>query len=131
MRRLTFLILIVGLVGGCAFQMAADAERAKTELIGFSRAELFSCAGVPVRQATESGLEYLVYNSEGSSPVAGSTYAAGKTAFFGGVVKKRYCEATFILKDGVVTKINYTGITGGLGTKGYVCFTIIENCLKK
>ena len=132
MKRI-ILAALVGVLGvsGCAIQRAADAERAQTELIGFTRTELFNCAGVPVRKATEGGLEYLVYNSAGDSPVAGFGQSTGSTTFIGGVAKSRYCEATFTLKDGMVTKVMYTGKTGGLLTKGSVCFPIIENCLKK
>ena len=133
MRKVIFAVAVFAVWGasGCAIQRAADAERAQSELIGFTRAELFNCAGVPVRKATESGLEYLVYNSAGDSPVAGFGQTTGGSTFLTGIARKRYCEATFTLKDGVVTKIMYTGKTGGLLTKGSVCFTIIENCLKK
>ena len=43
---------------------------------------------------------------------------------------RRYCEATFVLKDGMVQQVNYQGRTGGLLTKGEQCGFIVENCVQ-
>ena len=88
----SFIVLAALIVAGCASFRAADVNRAKTELVGLTRAELFGCAGVPTRSAIEGSLECLVYNSAGSSSVTGVGQATGGTAFFGGTSRSRYAE---------------------------------------
>ncbi|MGZ6237744.1 MAG: hypothetical protein ACXWMJ_10560, partial [Syntrophales bacterium] len=77
---LVAVVLIISFVG-CAIYRSNLATRAQTELVGMTKKQLFSCAGVPSRQEQVDDLEFLTY--------------------------KHYCEATFILKDGIVQKINY------------------------
>jgi hypothetical protein len=95
-------------------------------MVGMSKKELMLCAGVPVRQQQVDDLEFLTYAGGGDSTtaaVATSTRTAvSKTAH-------RYCEATFVLKDGVVQQVQYQGRTGGLFTKGDQCAFIVENCV--
>ena len=79
-----------------------------------------SCAGVPQRQDRVDDLEFLTFAGGGDSVGGGDT---GRT-------NRRYCEATFALKDGIVQRVNYQGRTGGLLTKGEQCAFIVENCVK-
>lgn len=109
------LLLIAVLLSGCVFQRAEMASRAKSELIGMSKEDLLMCAGVPVKQEKIDDLEFLTYSGGGGD--------VGKILDYS-------CEATFILKDGIVKKINYQGRTGGPLTKDEQCAFIIENCLK-
>lgn len=115
----------------CVFQRAEIASRAQTELVGMSKKGLLSCAGVPVRQERVEDLEFLTF-SGGGDTVGGAvaTQTSPSTAVAAGKRAQRYCEATFVLKDGVVEKLNYQGRTGGLITKGEQCAFIVENCLK-
>lgn len=125
-------VLSVCLLSGCAAHRSQMAARAKTELIGMSKRDLFSCAGVPVRQERVDDLEFLTYTGGGDS--VGSGFANQMSSSSAVVFSKRthrYCEATFILKDGVVQKINYQGRTGGLLTKGEQCAFIVEGCLSQ
>jgi hypothetical protein len=79
-----------------------------------SKKDLFLCAGVPIRQERVDDLEFLSYSSGGDTEEVG---------------KRRYCDVTFVLKDGKVTKVNYSGRTGGLITKDEQCAFIVEKCL--
>jgi hypothetical protein len=127
-----FAVLVPFLLTGCAVQRAEVAARAQKNLVGMSKAELLSCAGVPLRQDRAEGLEFLTYAGGGdvvsqavvtqTSPSNG--VASGKSA-------RRYCEATFVLRDGRVERVNYQGRTGGLLTKGEQCAFIVESCLKQ
>lgn len=76
-------------------------------VIGYSKAKLIACAGNPATETKAAGLEYLVYHSaivenEGyfqdvpRIPVVGSLATGSKGDKFA-------CEATFVLRDGVVT----------------------------
>ena len=114
-------------LSACASQhRAAVANRAQTELVGMSKKDLLMCAGVPIRQDRVDDVEFLTYGGGGDSTTAAVVTsrrtAASKTA-------QRYCEATFVLKDGVVQQVNYQGRTGGLFSKGEQCAFIVENCV--
>jgi hypothetical protein len=74
-------------------------------------------------------MEFLTYAGGGDSVgyVGGGAGSSGG----GGVIalNKRYCEVTFVLRNGIVEKVNYSGRTGGLITKGEQCGFVVENCL--
>ena len=132
MRATIIMFLVSLLLLGCAgskFHRAEVATRAKAELVGMSKKDLLSCAGVPVRSQQVEGIEFLTYVGGGDNV----GYASGGTgsSAAGGVIAmhKRYCEVTFVLKDGKVEKLNYTGRTGGWATKDEQCAFVIENCL--
>ncbi len=134
MKFILVILVIVTLLSGCAntkFGRADLAERAKVELIGNSKKDILMCAGVPVRSQQVENIEFMTYYSGGDS----DAYVAGGTGSSagGGVVSvnKRYCEVTFVFKDGVVEKINYAGRTGGLITEGEQCAFVLQNCLAK
>jgi hypothetical protein len=132
MKYALVVVVITAVLTGCAstkFGRADLAERAKVELVGKSKKDILMCAGVPVRSQQAENMEFMTYYSGGDSDayVAGG---AGSSAGGGAVsVKKRYCEVTFVLRDGVVEKVNYAGRTGGLITKGEQCAFVLQNCL--
>jgi len=124
MRATIIMFLIPLLLLGCSgskFHRAEVATRAETELVGMSKKDLLSCAGVPMRSERLEDMEFLTYVGGGDNV----GYAGGVIA-----VHKRYCEVTFILKSGRVEKVNYTGRTGGWATKDEQCAFVIENCLQ-
>jgi hypothetical protein len=102
---------------GCAVhQRAKMAERAPSELVGMSKVELLSCAGVPVRSEKIENMEFLTYTGSGNDK-----------GFFHR--RHHYCEVTFTLKDGMVQKVSYAGNTGGFFTRGEQCAYVIAPCL--
>ena len=130
-KFLAIAVVLVVSFSGCIFQRAGLASRAQTELVGMSKIELLSCAGVPVRQERMDDLEFLTYS--GGVDIFGAevdTYTSPSTATATGKRTYLYCDVTFVLKDGVVQKVNYKGRTGGLLTKGEQCAFVVENCLK-
>jgi hypothetical protein len=133
MKIATSLLVVLTLgTTGCAVQRAQVADRAQTELVGMSKKDLMVCAGVPIRQERIDDLELLTYGGGGDSTSIGTANAvAPGTAVGVSRTAHRYCEATFVLKDGKVQKVNYQGRTGGLLTKGEQCAFIVENCVKK
>jgi len=129
--KIVVALAVALLVAGCTFQRAAISSRAQIELVGMSKIELLSCAGVPIRQEQMDNIEFLTYSSGGDSVgTAVATSTSPSTAIATGKRTHRYCEVTFVLNNGVVQKVNYQGRTGGLLTKGEQCAFIVENCLK-
>ena len=113
------MVILGGLIcSGCAIARANIADRAQTELIGMSKKYLFTCAGVPDRKTHADDLEFFTYTGGGKNVADNDT------------ADPRYCEATFVLKDGKIQKINYSGHKGGL-TKWEQCSFIVKNCLKE
>ena len=131
--RFTITAVLCGLMlCGCAIQRAEIASRAQTELVGMSKKDLLLCAGVPLRQERVEDLEFLSFAGGGDSVgSAVATSTSSSTAIAVGKSTHRYCEATFVLKNGIVQKVNYQGRTGGLLTKGEQCAFIVENCVKQ
>jgi hypothetical protein len=124
------LLLTLLLLSGCGkFQRAETASRAQTELIGMSKKDLFLCTGVPMRQERVEDFEFLSYSGGGDSVGVGVITATSSSAVGVSSRKHRYCEVTFVLKNEKVTKINYSGRTGGFATKGEQCAFVVENCL--
>lgn len=126
------LLISLFILSGCAstsFGRADLAQRAKTEMIGMSKKELFLCAGVPSRSQQVDDMEFLTYHSGGDSVgyVAGG---AGSSAGGGAIsLNKHYCEVTFAFENGVVRKVSYGGRTGGLITEGEQCAFVLQNCI--
>ena len=131
MRRLTVMVMISMLLSGCmsmdsflgslSFGRASAAERAKSALIGRTRGQILSCAGVPDRTITEGDTEYFTYTRDGGTRTV-DVYGTK-------VTKQRNCQVTIEFREGVVFRVIYSGSTGGLLTKGEQCGYIVSNCL--
>lgn len=106
-------LIIILIVAGCSnarrTERAELAQRAKTELVGLTKIELLTCAGVPVRSTTEGDFEFMSY---------GSGYGWGGS-----------CVVTFVLQDDSVKTISYSGRTGRHGQTGEHCAYSVANCL--
>ena len=127
MRNIIIVALIALVVSSCArIERARIANTAKSNLIGLSKLELYECAGTPSRKETVEGVEFLTYLGGGDR----TGYAAGSTSGGAFTSNRRYCEATFIVKNGKVSKVNYSGRTGGWASKGEQCAFIVQNCIR-
>ncbi len=123
-NKVYYLILLITSFSACTIQRAIVASKAKEELIGMSKKDLFLCAGTPMRQDIVDGVEFLTYSSGGDSvggAVSNGSFVVAKRAH-------RYCEVTFALQDGKIIKVSYQGRTGGLLTGGEQCAFVVENC---
>ena len=129
MKKILIATLVVFFcLNGCAHTKigrAKLADRAKYELVGKTKTEILMCAGAPVRSEREGDFEFITYFSGGDK----SVYVDDEMGYAS--VKKRYCEVTFVLQNGVVQKVNYTGRTGGLATKGEQCAFVLQNCVEE
>lgn len=124
--------MLAGCADGTRTQMA---QQAQTGLVGMPKSRLLSCAGVPARQAAAEGREYYTYvhgSGYGGGPwsslgVAGGSGGGGVGVgigfpLFGG--SAGYCEATFVLQNGVVQQVNYPA-----GANLPDCGSIVQNCM--
>ena len=124
------------LIAACASVDSENALRARTELIGMPTAQLLSCAGVPDRSRTVDNVEYFTYENERFESAGGASVGVfGGSGHVGGGVRlplgaqisSDYCEATFTLRNGVVTELVYNTARGG--GRYAVCGRIVEGCL--
>jgi len=125
----SFVLLTVALAGCAAHHRAETARRAQTDLVGYTKAQ--SCAGAPTRSERSQDIEVMTYVGGGDS--AGAVVGTSPGSFGVGVTssRRRYCEVSFVLRDGMVEKVNYTGRTGGYATQGEQCAFVVENCVRR
>jgi hypothetical protein len=121
-------IISIASLSGCAYNRVKTAHIAKTELIGMSKGELLSCAGVPDKAMSSNGSEYLSYRSGGETSYSANTiYGYNATTFINS--KYKFCDITITLKNDKVQSVKYSGQTGGLLTQGEQCAYVLENCV--
>lgn len=146
-KALLILLAVAGAVlglGACANPRADAAIGAQTALIGMTRADLVSCAGVPTGVlATGSGEEVLTYESR-----QGAAYGSGASVGFGAyggnfgyglgfpvgpsyVEETRTCRASFTLRNNVVSRVVYGGADNNYGDRLTQCYQIVENCIPR
>ena len=132
-----FPILMVAAVSGCKFQRAETAALAKMQLVGMSSEQILTCMGNPVAANMIGETEVWTFLSGGDYVGSGSvtTYANGASAGSTTVVStssiRRSCKIDLVFRDQRVTKVNYSGRTGGLITRGEQCAFAVENCVSQ
>ena len=131
-NSMIILLAVLVLATGCTIHRANMAKRPKKEMIGMSKVNLLACAGAPMRSAVVHGVEYLTYAGGGDTVGYASAHPSGYGSYTGSYSShRRYCEVTFVLQNDAVVRINYSGRTGGLLTKGEQCAFVVENCLSE
>lgn len=133
MRRCPLPLLLPLLLASCASDFEGFAERGRSELVGLTAAQLASCAGEPVATNRENGADLVTYFRElsGSAPMSADTSdrsplarPAGDYDYF------RYCEATFVLRQGRVAEVLMKGRTATGRENLSACGAIVQRCLK-
>jgi hypothetical protein len=126
---------IVLAVAGCAFQRAETASQAQATMVGMSKEKVLACMGTPVRAGKAGATEVWTYDSGdnqtdsiGSASVYGGRFWGSA---FGSITSvTRSCKIDVVMTQGHVTKINYSGLTGGLLTSGEECGYAVDNCVQ-
>ena len=111
---------LTALLSGCGptvYGQASIAEDAQTQMIGLTKREVLECAGIPKRAMQSDGVEYLQYSYRWQGGNDGNTVT-------------KNCDVTITLSDGRVSKVDYRGDTGGLLTKGWACYYVVEDCVQ-
>jgi hypothetical protein len=130
-----------------AQQRAEIAHEAQDKMIGLRKEQVLACMGIPANKATEGTTEVWSYNSGNGQVVGvtlgtsttnasvsgGTAFATGQANNLGssiGVSNRRFCTVDIVMTRGVVSKVNYTGPTGGLTTSGEQCAYAVQNCVQ-
>lgn len=125
-------LALAALLGGCASPLDRVAERAKTEMVGMTDAQLKACAGEPTATNREGVTDIWSYFRETSrsavaiSDVGYTPTNRGETTYD----YFRYCEATFMLQGGQVRAVEFRGRTATGREVMEPCGAIVERCVK-
>src|SRR5690349_3810148 len=125
-------------IAGCAIERAQVAQDAQSRMVGLTKEQVLTCMGPPSAKAAEGSTEVWSYNSgnnhtqvatfgqsmTNASAAGGRGFASGTAYTTGtgfGVASRRYCTVNVAMSGGTVSRINYSGPTGGLLTAGEQC----------
>ena len=95
----------------CVYQRAQEASQAKSALVGMPRANIETCMGKPFDAETDGITVYLTYNSSHKPE------------------EKLFCKVDIEIRKGLVSRVNYSGRTGGLLSQDEQCAPVVEKCL--
>jgi len=119
-------------VAGCAIQRAETASKAQATMAGMSKGQVLSCMGTPVRAGKAGDTEVWTYESgDNQTNTFGSASALGHVAFGSSTSETLSCKIDVVMNEGRVTRINYSGPTGGLLTAGEECGYAVDNCVQQ
>ena len=137
--------LALFLLTGCVIQRAQTAANAQTGMVGMSKEQVLACMGVPNASMAE-GNTFTTANSStvGSGQVLGSATRIGPTTYFGAnatgasntnavgfaTTRQRSCTINVVMSGGQVSRVNYSGPTGGVVTPGEQCAYAVQNCVR-
>ena len=114
-------------VSGCAVERSNHADRARSDLIGISKAELFRCAGLPDDTQKVGDDEFLTYRNDLltsggiTMPIIG-----GGVNFF----DSKYCHATFVIRNGRAQALHYAGNASSPMAELDQCGYIVDTCIE-
>jgi hypothetical protein len=131
MRHLVLFALPL-LLAACTSDLELAAERAPRELPGLTATQLKLCAGEPAARNREGGNEIWSYFRETSASATADS-GLGATPTNRGTTSfdyYRYCDATFTLRDGRVTRVELKGRTSTGRPTLEPCGAIVQSCLK-
>lgn len=139
MYRKTAVVVCAGIVGlglgACSIQRAQEAAKAKATMVGMTKEQVLSCMGSPANAAKAGGVEVWTFNSgNGQTDTFGTASAWGSpwyaSAFGTSTSTSRYCKVDIVMNRGRVSRVNYSGPTGGLLTEGEQCAYAVDNCAR-
>ena len=134
--RAGLLCLVAVAIAACELQRAQEASDAQTAMVGMSKEQVLACMGSPASAAMAGTTEVWTYNSgNGRTDSFGVVNAFGgngfATGFGSSTTTGRFCKVDVVMNVGRVSRINYTGPTGGLLTKGEQCGFAVDNCMQQ
>jgi hypothetical protein len=142
---------------GSAIQRSETATKARAAMVGMPKEDVLACMGLPGAKGAEGETEVWTYASgddrvntfttanaftAGQSHTNGNVAALGNTATFGsntagsantsafgfGTTRRFYCTINVVFRDGMVSRVNYSGPTGPLAAPGEQCAYAVQNC---
>ena len=125
-RALFVTSALLGLLGlgGCATAPRLEGNHNQQALVGKTKDQVLSCAGSPLRQATEGELTLLRYYRE--APILEESFATSKASRPG---IHHGCWATVILQEGRVVEVQYRFAPSTVDASND-CEEIFEPCVQ-
>ena len=130
------LIGLVLLAAACAaYERSDEATRAQSRMVGMRDDQIRTCAGKPQRVEQRGETEIWTYDS-GGEDLRDRGEPAGPGSNFSDVVPgedpipKRYCVVRFFMTNERVSQVTYSGVTGGVFSRGEQCAFVVANCLR-
>lgn len=120
--------MIFGLLG---LQTACSTipNRARHELVGLTRADLVSCAGIPDQDEIRDGQEVLVWRQD--QPVQGPLDLKTPFSFELSLGGHGTCHVVATLRSGFVHRIAYSGPSATLQGPNAACGPVVRGCMQK
>lgn len=134
--KFLFMLAVPPLIAACAaYERAEEASKAKSALVGMRKQEVHACAGPPQRRETRGEDEVWIYQSGDDDVRRGPDPDAAGPGGMGipkgsEVIPERYCVVRITMRDERVADVRYTGMTGGMFSKGEQCAFIVGNCVR-
>ena len=69
-------------------------------------------------------------NSTTTGSIGGNAVFANTSSTASAVATTRHCTVNVVMANGYVSRVNYSGPTGGLITEGEQCAFAVQNCTK-
>src|SRR6266404_1487267 len=139
LQRWIILCVVFNVASGCSVQRAVVARGAQEKMVGLSKEQVLTCMGPPATKAAEGATEVWSYNSGNDHVTAigtgyaqtngsingqrsGSSYSATgsstTTSLSTATASRRFCNVNVVMNEGAVSRVNYSGPTGGVLTGG-------------
>ena len=131
--RLLAVALGVTVAGCAAYERADQAKKVQSQLVGKRKDEVRACAGPPRRRDVRDDIEVWVYETgdddvrRGPDPSATGTFGVPSPSR---VIPRRYCVARVFMRNGRVSRVTYSGTTGGVFSRGEQCAFVLGSCLR-
>ena len=124
------MLAVISLATACALQRAEVARNAQEQMIGLSKEKILACMGPPANRLAEGSTEVWSYAS-GNGMTEGSVFVSGGNGFASGsgVSTRRFCQINVVMTNGSVSRVNYSGPTGGLLSAREQCAFAVANCV--
>jgi hypothetical protein len=139
------MLAVATCLAACAFQRAQIANGAQNQMVGLTKEQVLACMGPPAAKTAEGTTEVWSYHSgndrttvsaigsstTNASIVGGPGNASGTASTLSsgiGIASRRYCNVSVVMADGRVSRVNYSGPTGGALTGGEQCAFAVQNC---
>jgi hypothetical protein len=126
MTRLLPHFCVFLLLSACAVKDSHLAQDARTRLMGLSEVDLESCLGAPDQHSSFGSTDILTYYATSTSSDTFSLPVIGGLAFTNG----GYCHATFLVKDGRIVQILYSGEKNQTMAPDAYCAPIVRTCME-
>lgn len=123
-------------VASCAaYERSGQATKVKSQLVGLRKDQVRACAGPPRRREVRDETEVWIYEVGDDDVRRGPDPSATDPGTFGiespsRVIPKRYCVARVSIREGRVSSVSYSGMTGGVFSRGEQCAFVLGSCLR-